>query len=163
MKVLVSACLLGVRCRFDGASKPSQAVQDALARHHCEIVRMCPEVMGGMPIPHPPHEIVEVDGTRHVVDAEGADHTENFERGAERACELAKRSGCSLAILKAKSPSCGVGRIYDGTFSGTLVPGDGIAAARLRAAGVTLLTEKDFVDGDPIAHALGMSEGASQD
>ena len=163
MKVLVSACLLGVRCRFDGASKPSQAVQEGLARHDCEVVRMCPEVMGGMPIPHPLHEIVEIDGARRVVDAEGADHTENFEQGAARACHLAQRTGCSLAILKAKSPSCGVGHIYDGTFSGVLVPGDGIAAARLRAEGVTLLTEKDFVDGDPIARAASTSKDASQD
>lgn len=144
MKVLVSACLLGERCRFDGASKPSDAVIAFVAREDVEAVPVCPEVMGGMSVPHPPCEIVEQDGVRRVIDVEGVDQTIAFEAGAQAVCALAQQHACTHAILKAKSPSCGAGRIYDGTFSGALVSGDGITAAALRAAGISLTTEESF-------------------
>lgn len=155
MKIAVSACLLGVPCRFDGTSKPSDAVRAYLERTNAEVVRVCPEVMGGLSIPHPPHEIrLGADGALRVVDEAGADHTAAFEAGARAACRAAVERGCTHAILKAKSPSCGVGQVYDGTFSGTLVPGDGLAAAALREAGLVLATEKDFEGGaDPFAAA----------
>ena len=121
MKVAVSACLLGVRCRFDGRSKPSAEVQRFLEDHECQVVKICPEVMGGLSIPHPPHEQRVLDGRVRMVDAEGNDHTEAFEAGARSACALVCDSGCTHAILKAKSPSCGVGEVYDGTFSDALV------------------------------------------
>lgn len=145
VKVAVSACLLGVPCRYDGASKPSDEVQDFLSRHQCEVVKVCPEVMGGMTIPHPPCEIKRSkDGTCTVVDDQGQDHSAAFEAGAQRACQLAMDHGCTHAILKAKSPSCGVGRVYDGTFSKTLVAGNGLAADLLEKAGIKLATEKDL-------------------
>lgn len=103
MKVAVSACLLGVRCRFDGRSKPSVEVQRFLEGHECQVVKICPEVMGGLSIPHPPHEQRALDGRVRVVDAEGNDHTEAFEAGARSACALVCDSGCTHAILKAKS------------------------------------------------------------
>ena len=84
MKVAVSACLLGVRCRFDGRSKPSAEVQCFLEGHECQVVKICPEVMGGLSIPHPPHEQRVLDGQVRVVDAEGNDHTEAFEAAGLR-------------------------------------------------------------------------------
>lgn len=144
VKVAVSACLLGVRCRFDGRSKPSAEVQCFLEGHECQVVKICPEVMGGLSIPHPPHEQRVLDGQVRVVDAEGNDHTEAFEAGARAACSLVCESGCTHAILKAKSPSCGVGEVYDGTFSDVLVPGDGVVAKMLKEAGVVVATEKNF-------------------
>lgn len=144
VKVAVSACLLGVRCRFDGRSKPSAEVQCFLEGHECQVVKICPEVMGGLSIPHPPHEQRVLDGQVRVVDAEGNDHTEAFEAGARAACSLVCESGCTHAILKAKSPSCGVGEVYDGTFSDVLVPGDGVATKILKEAGVVVATEKNF-------------------
>ena len=144
VKVAVSACLLGVRCRFDGRSKPSMEVQRFLECHECQVVKICPEIMGGLPIPHPPHEQHVLDGQVCVIDAEGNDHTEAFEAGARAACALVCDSGCTHAILKAKSPSCGVGEVYDGTFSDVLVPGDGVATKMLKEAGVVVATEKNF-------------------
>ena len=144
MKVAVSACLLGVRCRFDGRSKPAGEVQRFLEEQGCEVVKICPEVMGGLSIPHPPHEQRVIGGHVRVVDAQGNDHTDAFEAGARIACKRAVEAGCTHAILKAKSPSCGVGDIYDGTFSDTLVQGDGIAAKKLKQAGLHVATEKDF-------------------
>lgn len=145
MKVAVSSCLLGVACRYDGKTKPSEQVMRYLESIDAEVVRIRPEVLGGMSVPHPPCEIVEEQGCRRVLDSEGADHTEAFEAGALRA--LKRAEGCSRAILKAKSPSCGVGQVYDGTFSGALVAGDGMAAALFREAGIDLATERDFADG----------------
>ncbi len=144
MKVAVSACLLGVPCRFDGRSKPSAAVQGFLKRFDCQVVRICPEVMGGLSIPHPPHEQKLVDGSVRVVDARGNDHTDMFLEGSRKACNAACAAGCTHAILKAKSPSCGVGEVYDGSFSDALVPGNGTAAQMMLDAGMRLATEKDI-------------------
>ena len=151
VRVAVSACLLGVPCRYDGKSKPSAAVQEFLNTHDCEVTKICPEVMGGLPIPHPAHEIKQ--GTTNqlsekksfcVVDKEGNDHTTEFIKGAEVACELALKNGCTHALLKAKSPSCGVGQVYDGSFTKTLVPGDGVAASCMKENGIKVATEKNF-------------------
>ena len=142
--IAVSACLLGVPCRYDGGSKPNEEVIQFLENHDCEIVRICPEVMGGLSIPHPANEIQMHDGSRFVCDKEGNDNTKAFEEGARIACERVYSKGCTHAILKAKSPSCGVGEIYDGTFSKTLISGDGVAAALLREKGIVLATEKTF-------------------
>ncbi len=150
MKVAVSACLLGVPCRFDGRSKQDPRVQSFIETgvHNgvpVSVCLICPEVMAGLSIPHPPHEIKQDDqGSYRVLDEWGQDATEIFIEGAQRACEKACRAGCTHAILKAKSPSCGVGEIYDGTFTGTLVPGDGIAARMLQEEGICVATEKDF-------------------
>lgn len=142
--IAVSACLLGVPCRYDGGSKPNEEVIRFLQDYDGDIVRICPEVMGGLSIPHPAHEIQMHKKMRTVRDEEGNDHTKEFEEGARIACERACEKGCTHAILKAKSPSCGVGLVYDGSFSQTLVPGDGVAAALLREHGIKLATEKTF-------------------
>lgn len=136
--ILCSACLLGENCRYDGGEKPDARVS-ALAEKY-RLVPVCPEVLGGLGVPRSPSEIK--DG--HVFDKEGRDVTEFFVRGAMKALETAKENGCFAAVLKSKSPSCGCGRIYDGTFSGTLADGDGIFAALLKAGGFKVITEEDL-------------------
>ena len=138
MKILVSACLLGTPCRYDGASKASAAVI-ALGDKHT-LVPVCPEVLGGLPTPRPPAERQE-DG--RTVNRAGADVTAQYQSGARATLELARKEGCTIAVLKAKSPSCGRGKIYDGSFSGRLTDGDGAAARCLMDAGIPVLTEDE--------------------
>ena len=134
MRLLVSACLLGCPCRYDGASKPCPAVL-ALAERH-ELVPVCPEQLGGLPTPRPPAERRE----DRVVTQSG-DVTEQYRRGAEETLKLCKLLGCEAAVLKERSPSCGHGQVYDGTFSGTLTAGDGVTAALLAAHGIPVYGE----------------------
>lgn len=135
MRLLVSACLLGAPCRYDGASKGIPLVR-ALAERH-ELVPVCPEQLGGLPTPRPP---AERQGGR-VVNREGRDVTGEYQRGAEAALALGALLGCQGAVLKERSPSCGAGEIYDGTFSKTLTPGDGVTAALLKARGIPVWGE----------------------
>lgn len=137
--VAVSACLLGHACRFDGRSKPSAQVQSL--SQHFRLLPICPEVAGGLPVPHPPCEIVDGSRPVRVVDESGRDVTREFHAGAAHCLEQLRDADCRVAVLKAKSPSCGSGRVYDGTFSGTLVPGWGVAAQLLRDAGVAVFDE----------------------
>ena len=137
MTILVSACLLGCPCRYDGKSKPSDAVL-ALVEHHT-LIPVCPEQMGGLATPRVPAER-KSDG---VFTESGVDVTEQYRRGAEEALRLAKLYGCTYAILKARSPSCGSRQIYDGSFSRTLIPGDGVTAQLLKAHGITVLGESE--------------------
>ena len=136
-KVLVSACLLGEACKYSGGSNYDQRVVDWLKKTGAEAVPVCPEVMGGLPTPRMPSEI---HGGR-VVTKDGRDVTECFQRGAEAALRAALRNQCSLAVLKERSPSCGCGSIYDGTFTGTVVKGDGMTARLLLQAGIKVLGE----------------------
>lgn len=137
--VAVSACLLGYPCRFDGASKPCAGVM-ALADRF-ELLPICPEVAGGMPVPHPPCEIDSFSPVLRVIDSEGCDVTERFAEGARRCADAACAAGCGIAVMKAKSPSCGSGWVYDGSFSRTLVPGWGVASALLRERGIRVIDE----------------------
>lgn len=139
--VLVSACLAGEVCRYNGTAAPHPAALALLAQGRAILV--CPEVLGGLPTPRP---AVELQNGR-AVDREGRDVTEPFTIGARKALESARASGCVLALLKARSPSCGCGQVYDGGFSGRTVPGDGICAAMLKAAGLRVLTEEDLPPG----------------
>ena len=135
MKLLVSACLLGCRCRYDGAAKPHPAIEALAARH--TLVPVCPEQLGGLSTPRPP---AERQGDR-VVTEHGADVTEQYRRGAEEAARLCTLLGCQAALLKERSPSCGRGQVYDGTFSRTLTAGDGVTAAHLAALGIPVYGE----------------------
>ena len=136
MRILISACLLGCRCRYDGgANGPLPQLQALLSRH--TLIPVCPEQLGGLPTPRPPAERC---GDR-VITRDGGDVTGQFRRGAQQTLELARRLGCTAAILKARSPSCGSGKIYDGTFSHTQVPGWGVTAQLLREAGLQVLDE----------------------
>lgn len=134
MNILVSACLLGAYCRFDGRLIEDERVT-ALAEKHT-LIPVCPELYGGLPTPRLPGE--KRDG--RVYDKSGADVTGFYEKGAEAALRFARLAGCKYAVLKARSPSCGAGCVYDGSFSGKLVPGDGVTAALLKQNGITVLT-----------------------
>lgn len=138
MRLLISACLLGCCCRYDGASKP-HPLAEALAQRHT-LVPVCPEQMGGLSTPRPP---AERQGDR-VVTREGRDVTEQYRKGAEEALRLCRLMGCEAAVLKERSPSCGCGAIYDGTFSKTLCPGDGVTAERLTSAGIPVYGESQL-------------------
>ena len=140
MKILISACLLGARCRYDGASKGHPLVERLAERH--TLVPVCPEQLGGLATPRPP---AERRGDR-VVTKDGADVTEAYCRGAEETLRLCRLLGCEAAVLKERSPSCGYGEIYDGTHSGTLTAGDGVTAALLAANGIPVYGESQIED-----------------
>jgi len=135
MKILVSACLLGACCRYDGESKAHPEMA-ALAEQHI-LIPVCPEQLGGLPTPRPP---AERKGER-VVTQTGTDVTEQYRRGAEEALKLCKLLGCEAAVLKERSPSCGCGEIYDGTHSKALTAGDGVTAELLKMQGIPVYGE----------------------
>ena len=138
MKILISACLLGVCCRYDGASKVHPEVQALMERH--TLVPVCPEQLGGLSTPRIPAERQgEAVRTR-----EGRDVTEAYRRGAEEALRLCRMFGCETAILKERSPSCGSGEIYDGSFTGTLTAGDGVLAQLLKTHGIPVYGESQM-------------------
>lgn len=135
---LVSACLCGVPCRYDGGRSTHPFLMDLFLRGFA--VPVCPETLGGLSIPRPPAEIAN----GRVVDRQGRDVTAAFVLGAAETLKIARNRGITAAVLKERSPSCGVSRIYDGTFSARVIPGSGITATVLRAAGFDLYTGEDF-------------------
>ena len=137
--VLVSACLLGVRCNHEGTANTSDVVLALRDAHR--VVPVCPESAGGLPTPRPAAEL-QSDG--RVRTADGADVTEWFDRGAAHAVRLAEAVGATRAVLKARSPSCGCHEIYDGSFTRVRVPGEGVTAAALRRAGLDVQSEEDL-------------------
>lgn len=137
MTILVSACLLGCPCRYDGKSKPNASVLTLMEEH--TLIPICPEQMGGLATPRPPAEC-KGGGVFTQVDN---DVTAQYRRGAEEALRLAKLYGCTCAILKERSPSCGSGEIYDGSFSRTLIEGDGVTAALLKQHGIAVYGESE--------------------
>jgi len=143
LKILVSSCLLGAAVRHDGRDKKSS--HPALQRWMDEgrIVSVCPEMLGGLGTPRPPSEIVN-DGSRRVMSNEGRDVTREFQAGAGAVAEQATEQQVRIAILKASSPSCGSSFIYDGTFSKTSIPGEGITTAALRRIGVRVFSEEEI-------------------
>lgn len=138
MNILVSACLLGIRCRYDGKCKPCPQI--ALLKEKHNLIPVCPECYGGLPIPREPSEI---RGDK-VFSKNGKDVTKEYQRGAQAALQLAKLFDCKFAVLKEKSPSCGNGKIHNGLFDGGLIDGDGITAALLKENGITVLGESDL-------------------
>lgn len=137
-KIIVSACLCGIPCRMDGKAKPVEAIVELYKKGIA--IPVCPEVEGGLPTPRVPSE----RRGECVVSREGKDVTEEFKLGAERCLQKAKDLGITRAILKSKSPSCGVGVIHNGKFDGGLVPGDGVFAELCMKNGISCQTEKDF-------------------
>ena len=133
---MCSACLLGFACRYDGKAKTDERIVAMVDQ--VTFVPFCPEQMGGLSTPRLQAE--ERDG--RIVDAEGHDVTENYERGAAAAVAMAKLSGAKRAIMRIKSPSCGVGQVFDGTFSDSLRPGDGVTTRALKAAGVEVISQQ---------------------
>ncbi|MBP1918785.1 DUF523 domain-containing protein [Youngiibacter multivorans] len=137
-KIVVSACLLGEKVRYDGTGKSVEEIIALSGKY--ELIPVCPEVLGGLPIPRPKSEIR--DG--RVFSIDGRDVTLEFKSGAEKVLRLCLESGATKAILKAKSPSCGKGRIYDGTFGGILIEGNGIACDLLLENGIEVYDENDY-------------------
>lgn len=138
MTILVSACLLGVSCRYDGKSKPHPDVLRLKEKH--TLIPVCGEIMGGLPTPRTP---AERQGER-VVTKDGRDVIVAYQRGAEEVLRLAKLYGAAVAVLKERSPSCGSGVIYDGTFTGTLTDGYGVTAQLLRDNGIRVIGESEI-------------------
>lgn len=141
--ILVSACLAGVPCRYDGQSKTDERISELVKRGDAKV--FCPETLGGLKIPRVPSEIIDGDGEdvlqgrAQVMSRDGVDRTEEFLAGAYATLELCRKHDAREVWLKAKSPSCGVGRIYDGTFTGTLRTGDGVTTALLRRNGIQVV------------------------
>ena len=139
-KLLVSACLLGQPCRYDGSEKKHEGVC-ALAERY-DLVPVCPETLGGLKTPREPSEI----SGKRVYTRSGDDVTGEYEEGARRALIIAMKNGCTTAVLKERSPSCGSGLIHNGSFDGGLVPGDGITARLLKAYGINVIGETGIDD-----------------
>lgn len=138
--ILVSACLLGANCKYSGGNNLCPELEQLKGRY--QLIPICPEQLGGLPTPRPP---AECQGDQ-VINREGLDVTEQFRKGAEEALNIGQFFGCKKAILKSRSPSCGCGMIYDGTFTGTLVPGDGITAKLLDRNGFSLFSEENILE-----------------
>ena len=144
---LVSACLAGIRCTYNANHKLKKKIQrlteDGMA------MPICPEILGGSKVPRRVCEIQGgdgydvLDGSAKVIECSGRNISKVLIKGARRALRVAKRYGITKAILKSKSPSCGCGRIYDGTFTRRLIKGDGVTTALLRRNGISVFTEKD--------------------
>lgn len=146
--ILVSACLLGEDCKWDGGNNRNQAVLDFMKRMEgkAEFHVVCPEQLGGLPTPRPAAEIRQADEA--VVNTEGRDVTAEFLLGADLVLKEAKKYGCTLAILKERSPSCGSRGVYDGSFSHRLVPGMGKTAALLSGYGIRVVGESEAAELD---------------
>ena len=138
--LLISACLLGTNCKYNGGNNALPEEKLAALRERYRLIPVCPERDGGLPTPRLPSERL---GER-VRNRAGEDVTRAFRRGAELALETAKREGCRMALLKERSPSCGSGKIYDGSFTGTVIPGDGITAELLRKNGIAVFGESEM-------------------
>ena len=139
MKILISACLLGVNCKYDGGNNRREELISLLRGH--DLRSACPEMLGGLPSPRVPAEIKDGE----VIRPDGKSADAAFRAGAEAALCLARSFGPELVILKSKSPSCGSGMIYDGSFSHRLAPGDGIFAEMLKKEGFRVMTEDEAV------------------
>lgn len=145
MKILVSACLLGIQCKYSGKSNQSESLWGKLQGH--EVLLICPEQLGGLSTPRNPAEILFTKDGIRVQTETGEDVTNSFLRGAEIAFQLAEEEGITLAVLKDGSPSCGVNSIYDGTFSKCKIEGCGVFAKRLMEKGILCYDENTMEMG----------------
>lgn len=136
--ILVSACLAGINCRYDGKNNICEKVVELISKG--EAIPVCPEQLGGLTTPRTPAELK--DGK--VINKDGENVTEHFIRGAQETLKLAKMLKCSKAILKQRSPSCGFGKIYDGSHSGVIIKGMGLTAKLLSEYGIKILSEEDL-------------------
>jgi uncharacterized protein YbbK (DUF523 family) len=140
---IVSACLAGIKCRYDGNSSDNEIVMNLIKEG--KAIAVCPELLGGLKTPRPACEVnIGNDGKRHVTSKEGQDFTKEFAKGARKTLEVAKKEGVTKAILKSKSPSCGCGLIHDGTFTGAMISGNGLTADLLIKSGIAVYTDKQI-------------------
>lgn len=136
--IFVSACLVGINCKYSGGNNFNQKIFDLVKKG--EASPICPEQLGGLETPRNPVELKFIDGKRYAIDNEGKNVTENFERGATEVLKLAKSLNINKAILQPRSPSCGVNKIYSGNFDNKLIDGNGILADLLIKNGIDVLT-----------------------
>ena len=134
-RMLVSACLLGVQCRYNGTGGAPERMTELMEL--AELIPVCPEILGGLPTPRPPAERQK----DRVITCEGGDVTAQYLRGAQQSLYMAQLFGAKIALMKERSPSCGAGEIYDGSFTHTRVPGDGTASELLKANGIQVYGE----------------------
>lgn len=135
-KILVSSCLLGLNCKYDGGNNYSKDVEDFLKDY--DVIPICPEIMGGLPTPRISSERLK----DKVITKDGIDVTSQYEKGAKECLFIAKKYNIKKALLKLRSPSCGTNKIYDGTFTHTLIDGDGVTAQLLKDNGIEIITIK---------------------
>ena len=138
MKVLVSACLLGRNCKYNGGNNYNEKLAEFLKGK--EVLEICPEVLGGLPTPRPSVELV--NGI--AMDKDGNSQDENFRKGVEVAMEMIGEQDIDLVVLQSRSPSCGVKQIYDGSFTGKLIDGSGLFAKALKDAGYEVMDVEDI-------------------
>lgn len=138
MRILVSACLMGVGCRYDGNSNQLPQLEQLMKQHTC--IPVCPEIFGGLPTPRVPAE----RQSSKIMTQDGQDVTQQFVRGTAEVLRLADLYHCKAALLKERSPSCGSGQIYDGTFTKTLTEGDGLTAEMLKRKGIAVYGESQI-------------------
>ena len=140
--ILVSACLVGINCKYSGGNNYNQKIFDLVKEG--KAIPICPEQLGGLNTPRKPVELKVINGKRYAIDNEGKDFTENFERGALEVLKLAKNLNINKAILQPRSPSCGVNKIYSGNFDIKLVDGNGILTELLKQNGIDVLTPNEI-------------------
>lgn len=148
--ILISACLTGIPCRYDGKANLAEIAQKLVTAK--KAIYVCPEIAGGLSTPRDPAEIVGgsgedvLDGKARVITDQGVDVTEQFIAGAEYTLHLAKEAGATFVILKENSPSCGSTYIYDGSFQSKKVTGDGVTSALLKRHGFQVGSEHNLID-----------------
>ncbi|QUH29018.1 DUF523 domain-containing protein [Vallitalea guaymasensis] len=142
---LVSACLAGINCRYDGGNTENEIIKNMVKEGRA--IAVCPEQLGELPIPRACCEIImDDDGNKKVMSVDGEDFTEAYRQGAVKTLEICRASGINEAILQSRSPSCGYGLIYDGTFSGNRIDGEGLTAELLSKNNIRIYTESEVDD-----------------
>ena len=141
MHILISACLLGINCKYNGGNNLTKGIVESLSENH-NLIPVCPESLGGLKSPRLPSEL----RNGAVYSKDGTDVTDYFLTGAEKVLYIAKKNNAKAAILKANSPSCGYGKIYDGTFSGNLIDGNGVTAGILAENGIKIYNENNWTE-----------------
>nr|WP_310787757.1 DUF523 domain-containing protein [Fusobacterium nucleatum] len=140
IKVLISACLLGDNVKYSGGNNLTLELVILLEKYNVDIVKVCPECFAGLPIPRVPSEIKETK----VFSKDGRDITEEFLSGAEKTFKIAKENQIDFAILKERSPSCGSSYIYDGSFSGKVIQGQGLTVRKLNEENIVIFSEENL-------------------
>ncbi len=143
-KYLISSCLIGINCNYKGSNTYIKELKELV--QNGEAIVACPEVLGGLPVPRKSCEITKnTDDCVKVENTDGEDVTEQFIKGANKTLKIAQENNIKIAIMQPRSPSCGCGKIYDGTFSKTMISGDGITVTTLKKHGIKVLTPEQFL------------------
>lgn len=141
--ILVSACLVGLNCKYNGKNNYNEKIFELVKEG--KAIPICPETLGGLTTPRKPSEIKYINGERRVINIDGVDVTEEYERGAKEVLELAKKLNVTKVILKDRSPACGKGKIYDGTFTGNLIDGNGVLTDLLIKNNIEVISLEEYL------------------